>query len=353
MKNKYILKENIQKGIISFILTVNIIMILLIYTFMNYTTLNIYPIALYLLAFVLWWEGNVIIKVGVRILHIMLTLILSILCFMPDLHNLCRLDTFRNRLFNLFGSEIFTGLIILVILSTIGLFLVNPKNKFKPSVLFVTKLGKFVIIFVWMYIFLVLLEQSYFIARYNIAPANFYAWIKDNNLFWFRDFIYGRIPYLLALTDVLFQFSLFWFIALSTIYTKFYKAFVFNPVILNIILLVCFLSIFISIVNNRIIEFILGIGISCIYLWLLNRLFLYTDNLQVRFEKLYSGYSNRKIIKLWFISIVSLYLFDSIYYIASLSYSNFYIVTKILLLLCLAIFTTIFITRFSKKIRLQ
>lgn len=343
------LKEQVQKGILFFMVIVNIIMIMFVGTLANSVALNAYPIALYLLVLVLWWRGNKVAKFGIRISFAVLSLILLILCFSPDLHNLGRLDTLRNRIFDMFGSGVFIGAVVLVVLATIGLFFVNPNYKTMPSETLVDKTGKWTIIFIWMYIFFVLIEQSYFIARHNVAPANFYACIKKNNLFWLRDFIYGRIPYLLALTDVLFEVSLFSFITLNIISTEFYKAFVFKPIVLKIILVACFLLLFISIVNNRIVEFIIEISIAFAYFWLLNSMFLYTDNVLINTEKFYSQYSSRGAIKFWIITVVLLNLLGLIYFIVPLSYNNFYISVKILLQLLLALFTTVFIIQLSKK----
>ena len=52
------LKEQVQKGIISFIVTLNVMMILFVGIFMNSAALNAYPIALYLLVLALFFKSR-------------------------------------------------------------------------------------------------------------------------------------------------------------------------------------------------------------------------------------------------------------------------------------------------------
>jgi hypothetical protein len=62
-------------------------------------------------------------------------------------------------------------------------------------------------------------------------------------------------------------------------------------------------------------------------------------------------HSNRKMIKFWVISAVLLQVLDFIYYVGSFSYSNLYIVVKLVFNLLVALFLTISIIKFLKNIK--
>lgn len=344
--------ERLQKGILSFIVTVSILMALFTGIFMNPTILNPYPMAPYLLVLVLWWSGNKMAKLGIRISYTVLSFALLFLCFFPDLLYLERLDTLIYRIYDNFGSEIIISAVVLVILSAIGLYFVNPNYKFKPSVMVVSKTGKLTIIFIWLYIFFLTLEQSYFITRYNVSPVKFYTWIEENHLLWLRDFIYGRMPYLLRLTAAAFEFFFFSFITLGLMITQLHRKIDLHTYGLKPIVIACFGLLFISLANNIILGYIFGISINVICFIFLNRLFCITEQLALNSEKSVDiKYPNRKAIKFWVITAILLQLLDFIYYIGSFSYSNLYIVVKLVLNILVALFLTISITKFLKNIK--
>lgn len=344
--------KKLQKGILSFIVAVSILMALFTGIFMNSIILNPYPIAPYLLVLLLWWSGNKMTRLGIRIFYTVLSFALLFLCFFPDLLYLERLDTLIHRIYDKFGSGIIIGAVVLVILSTIGLYFVNPDYKLKPSVIIGSNICKLAVTFIWLYILFLIVEQSYFITCYNVSPVKFYTWIEEYNLFWLRDFIYGRMPYLLRLTATTFEFFLFSFITLGLTITQLYRKIDLYPYRLKLIVIACFGLLFISLANNIILGYIFGISINVIYFIFLNRLFCITEQLALNSEK--SGdikYPNRKAIKFWVISAILLQLLDFIYYIGSFSYSNLYIIVKLVLNLLVALFLTISITRPSKNIQ--
>ncbi|MDD3063865.1 MAG: hypothetical protein PHX50_13740, partial [Massilibacteroides sp.] len=338
--------------ILSFIVIVSILMALFTGIFMNSIILNSYPIAPYLLVLLLWWSGNKMAKLGIRISYTVLSFVLLFLCFFQNSLNLGRLDTLKHRIFDMFGSEIIIGAVVLVILSTIGLYFVNPNYKFNPSATLVSKTGKLTIIFIWIYITFFIVDQSYFIVRHNVAPADFYTLIEENHLVWFRDFIYGRVPYLLRLTAKIFDFFLFLFVTLGLTFTQLYRKINLYPYCLKPIVIVCFGLLFISLANNIILGYIFGISINVIYFIFFDRSFRVTEQLTLNSGKsVVIKYPSRKVIKFWIISAVLLQLLDLIYYVGSFSYSNLYIITKLGLYLLLALFLTISITKFLNNIQ--
>jgi hypothetical protein len=344
--------EKLQKGILSFIVTVSILMALFTGIFMNPIILTPYPMAPYLLVLVLWWSGNKMARLGIRISYTVLSFALLFFCFFPDLLYLERLDTLIHRIYDNFGSEIIIGAVVLVILSAIGLYFVNPNYKFKPLVAVVSKTGKLTIIFIWLYILFLTVEQSYFITRHNVSPVKFYTWIEENNLFWLRDFIYGRMPYLLRLTAAAFELFFFSFITLGLMVTQLHRKIDLHTYGLKPIVIACFGLLFISLANNVILGYIFGIVINIIYYFLLNGLFYITEQFVMNCGKsIKIKHSNRKMIKFWVISSVLLQVLDFIYYVGSFSYSNLYIVVKLVFNLLVALFLTISITKFLKNIK--
>lgn len=345
-------KERLKKGILFFIVTVSILMALFNGIFMNPTMLNPYPIAPYLLVLVLWWSGNKMAKLGLRIYYTVLSFALLFLCFFPGLLHLERLDTLKYRINDNFGPEIIIIAVVLVILSAIGLYFVNSNYKFKPSVRLVSKTGKLTIIFIWLYVLFLTAEQSYFITRHNVSPVKFYTWIEENNLFWFRDFIYGRMPYLLRLAVAIFELFFFSFIASGLMVTKLNRKIDLHTYGLKPIVIACFGLLFISLANNIILGYIFGIVINIIYYFLLNGLFYITEQFVMNCGKsIKIKHLNRKMIKFWVISAVLLQVLDFIYDIGPFSYSNIYIVVKLIFNLLLALFLTISITEFLKNIK--
>jgi hypothetical protein len=343
--------EKLQKGILSFIVIVSILMALFTGIFMNPIVLNPYPMAPYLLVLVLWWSGDKMARLGIRISYTVLSFALLFLCFFPDLLYLERLDTLIYRIYDKFGSGIIIGAVVLVILSTIGLYF-NPNYKLKPSVIMVSNTGKLTIIFIWLYILFLTVEQSYFITRYNVSPVKFYTWIEEYHLFWWSDFIYGRMPYLLRLTATAFEFSFFSFITLGLMITQLHRKIDLYPYGLKHIVIACFGLLFISLANNIIVGYIFGIVIDIIYYFLLNGLFYIIEQYVINCGKsMKIKHSNRKMIKFWVISAVLLQVLDFIYYFGSFSYSNLYIVVKLVFNLLVALFLTISIIKFLKNIK--
>jgi hypothetical protein len=344
--------DHLQKGILYFILTVNILIILFIGIFISPNKLNSHPMAPFLLILLLWWSGNKMTRLGIRISFTVLSFALLFLLFSPDLLYLERLETLKHRLFDLFGSGIIVGAVVLVILSTIGLFLINPKNKFRPSATLVYNTGKLTIIFIWLYILFIIIEQSFFITRHNVSPVKFYTWIEENHLFWWRDFVYGEAHYLLKLIATVFELFFFSFLTLGLTFTQLHRRINIYPYGLKTIVIVCFGFLFISLSNSIILEYLLGISINIIYYILLNGLFHTTEQWVLNSGKsIIIKYPNRKVIKFWAISAILLQLLDFIYYIGPFSYSNIYIAIKLALYLLVALLLTISIIKFSRNIQ--
>jgi hypothetical protein len=160
------------------------------------------------------------------------------------------------------------------------------------------------------------------------------------------------MPYLLRLTAAAFELFFFSFITLGLMVTQLHRKIDLHTYGLKPIVIACFGLLFISLANNVILGYIFGIVINIIYYFLLNGLFYITEQFVMNCGKsIKIKHSNRKMIKFWVISSVLLQVLDFIYYVGSFSYSNLYIVVKLVFNLLVALFLTISITKFLKNIK--
>lgn len=344
------LKEKINKGIVTLIVAVSLLFIFYAGVFMSSMVLSAYPIAIYLLVMAMWWQGNKDAKNALRFMYIILSIALAFLLLFPDGYGLDRLETFKHRFFDYYHPILFVVAIFFVFLATIGLFIVKPNNHYNPSNKLIKVNAGMIISSIWIFTVLLMIEQSFFLARHNVGQENLYVWIKENNLFWLHDFMYGGMNYMLKSIALLFEISLFSFTLFILLYTKFDETIVFRSNALTAIVLNSVALIFISVFNNKILGYVLEIGVLTLYFLLWNSLYIHTDNLLMNKQKFYSHYSNRRILVYWYIAIVALKVLDLIYFITPLSYGNWDVTLKIVFLIFFAMSTTFFMNQMIKKI---
>lgn len=211
----------------------------------------------------------------------------------------------------------------------------------KPSMKLITNAWKLTLLSVWGYLVLIIFEQSYFMARHNTFPENLYLWMKVNNMFGWRDFMYGEMRFLLAFIKLVFEFSFFSLIA--SVF-EFQKNITFKPII-KMAVGAYLLAISILFLSNSFLWHILEIPLFMVCFRAFNSAFLHIDNTLMKSWSSYNRYLKRILIKLWLISNIALIAWELFYVALPLSYSNGYIVVKLTLLLSATVFTTILVNQ--------
>ncbi|VBB45721.1 membrane hypothetical protein [uncultured Paludibacter sp.] len=346
------LKDKTHIIITSFLILMSVFFILLADIFLNSKILNNYPLVLYLFILGMWWNGDKYAKLILRFTFIILSLIALFLYFDVLNFPLERLNTFKNRFFFFFGHQTFTLIFYFILIYTFCLFIVNPTYKNKFSAKTIKHIAQGVITCMWIFTGLIILEQTYFFINHNVDRVVFTNWLKDQKLFILRDFMYGGMKYLLNFTDTVFKILLFIFILSTRIFIKNTLQKTFKGIHSKIILIICLIGIFASAINHYITNFIFEMSVIIIYYQTLNNTFRETDSFLMDKLSFYTNYSDRKILKFWLGAIILIPSINFIYSIASLSYSNFYVFARILSIITFAVFTTIVINIYLKKLEL-
>lgn len=346
------MKNEIVKYRISLvILTTLLLWVIFSGVYMIHDFLHPYLIYIYLLLIVLWWNGNLLTKLGFRIIFTIQSLLISLTLFTKDFHISEHFKTWILRLSKSISYEVTLLLLTAFITLTLGLFFINPNYKLKIAFRVLSTTGKLSIIFIWLCILALIIEQAYFRTRSNISPIEFSKLIEGNQLMWLRDFMYGKMHYLVKLTSILFEFSIFFFIANIFMHYSEYTEKDFSTTFLKLVVIASFTLLSISLYNNHIIEIILGIGINLTYYSLLIKTSKCISKYQLKPESQNKNKrTTERMIKYWALSAVAIQLVK-LSHTLGLIHGNLYVSIKVATNLIAAILLTTTIAKLLSDIK--